>query len=560
MKKNMNTLKKEKSIKIVEKFKWLYEKAGVDYDMMMLILEHKLMMDKRRNPSIMNGNMNTTKNDGNRFKSALLLYGVLGLFISPIVVLNFNIMFQMTMFFGIFMFLIGTSFIADFAFVLLDVKDKNLLGVTGVSSKTINAAKLTNILIYMTSISIYFSLPSLFLSLRHGIFFALVFLIEIILINIFMILVTCFIYYLILKFFDGEKLKDVINGIQIVLSVGIMIIYQVIGRVFGSLEGVSSGFSVTRWFQWILPPLWFGAPLQIIGSGEVNISLITLSVLAIILPLISIGIYFKIAKKFEENIQKLNDNSYRGKDKTPLSFRVGNVLCRNNCERSFFNFTINIIKSERNFKLKTYPSLAMGFIFPFIFLLIDISDFNSFWAWKEMLPNTKLYYTIYMSVFCLAPIVMMVKYSDQCKAAWIYKAVPIEDMASIFKGVTKAIIYKMVCPIYILLSLIYVWLFGVKVIPNLIAIFLVLIALSLISVKAMDKHFPFSVSFKDGEKMDDLGNTFLIILLSAIFFGTQLAMDVYMKYGVYYFIGLMIILIGLLWYRICKGSYNKIKF
>ncbi len=560
MKKNSNTPKKEKSIKIVEKFKWLYEKAGVDYDMMMLILEHKLMMDKRRNPSIMNGNMNTTKNDGNRFKSALLLYGVLGLFIAPVVVLNFNIMFQMTMFFGIFMFLIGTSFIADFAFVLLDVKDKNLLGVTGVSSKTINAAKLTNILIYMTSISIYFSLPSLFLSLRHGIFFALVFLIEIILINIFMILVTCFIYYLILKFFDGEKLKDVINGIQIVLSVGIMIIYQVIGRVFGSLEGVSSGFSVTRWFQWILPPLWFGAPLQIIGSGEVNISLITLSVLAIIIPLISIGIYFKIAKKFEENIQKLNDNSYRGKDKTPLSFRVGNVLCRNNCERSFFNFTINIIKSERNFKLKTYPSLAMGFIFPFIFLLIDISDFNSFWAWKEMLPNTKLYYTIYMSVFCLAPIVMMVKYSDQCKAAWIYKAVPIEDMASIFKGVTKAIIYKMVCPIYILLSLIYVWLFGFKVILNLIAIFLVAIALSLISVKAMDKHFPFSVSFKDGEKMDDLGNTFLIILLSGIFFGFQLAMDVYINYGVYYFIGLMIILIGLLWYRICKGSYNKIKF
>lgn len=52
------------------------------------------------------------------------------------------------------MFVIGTSFIADFAYVLLDVRDKNLLGITGVSSKTINAAKITNILIYMTKLSL----------------------------------------------------------------------------------------------------------------------------------------------------------------------------------------------------------------------------------------------------------------------------------------------------------------------------------------------------------------------------------------------------------------------
>ncbi len=52
------------------------------------------------------------------------------------------------------MFVIGTSFIADFAYVLLDVRDKNLLGITGVSSKTINANKITNILIYMTKLSL----------------------------------------------------------------------------------------------------------------------------------------------------------------------------------------------------------------------------------------------------------------------------------------------------------------------------------------------------------------------------------------------------------------------
>lgn len=560
MKSKSSTPKKERSIRIVEKFKWLYEKAGVDYNMMMLILEHKLMMDKRRTPAIMSGNIDTKKSDEDKFKSALLMYGLSGAFMGLIIAIKFNIMIQMTLYFGIFMFFMGTSFISDFAYVLLDIKDKNLLGVTGVSSKTINAAKLTNILIYMTRLSIYFSFVGLLLSLRYGIFFTLVFFIEIIFINIFLILVTCFIYYIILKFFYGEKLKDIINGVQIFLTIGIMVMYQIVGRVFDVFEGIGSNFVITKWWQWLLPPLWFGAPLQIVESGQVNSSLIILSGLAIIVPLLSIGIYFKIAKKFEDNIQKLNNNSYRGKDKISLSFRVSNLLCRNKCEKSFFNFTINIMKSERNFKLKTYPSLAMGSILPFIFLVANIHDFSEFGAWKASLPNTKLYYTMYMAVFSLAAVVMMVKYSDQCKAAWIYKAVPIEDVASIFKGATKAVIYKMICPIYFLLSIIYVWLFGFRVIPNILAIFLVLVALSLISVRAMDKYFPFSVSFKNVEKMDDLGNMFIIILLSAIFFVIHLVMDCYLNHGVYYFMVIIIALIALLWHGICKGKYNKVKF
>lgn len=105
------------------------------------------------------------------------------------------------------MFVIGSSFIADFAYVLLDVRDKNLLGITGVSSKTINAAKITNILIYMTKLSLAYGGVGILVSLRYGILFTLVFILEIILINLFMILITAFIYYLVLKFLMEKSLK-----------------------------------------------------------------------------------------------------------------------------------------------------------------------------------------------------------------------------------------------------------------------------------------------------------------------------------------------------------------
>ncbi|HAT4112162.1 TPA: ABC transporter permease [Clostridium perfringens] len=548
-------MKKDKSLAVVHRLRGFYEKLGVDYEMMRLILETKLTMDKRRETTINMNNKSSDEKDNN-FGKALILYGVMGAFMSMLIIVKQNIMLQMAVYFGFFMFVIGSSFIADFAYVLLDVRDKNILGITGVSSKTINAAKITNILIYMTKLSLAYGGVGILVSLRYGILFTLVFILEIILINLFMILITAFIYYLVLKFFNGEKLKDIINVVQIVLTVGIMIMYQLVGRLFDILD-VGSRFTITSWWQGFIAPLWFAAPLEIIESGVIDKTLIIFTGLAILAPILSILIYFKIAKKFEDYIQKLNDNTYKGKDRTPFSFKIGNLVCRSSTEKSFFNFTVNIIKSERNFKLKTYPNIAMSLVFPFIFLFNFIRSYESFADWKNHMASSNEFFTLYICIFMLTPVILMVKYSDQFKASWIYKAVPIDDMASIFKGVYKGVFYKMILPVYIVLALVYLWVFGLRIIPQIIAILFVIIILNLITVKLMDKHLPFSVSFKDGEKMDDLGITLFIFMLSAIFGVVHYIIN-RLNYGVYIFILIELILIWILWTIISKSKYHKI--
>ena len=257
-------MKKDKSLAVVHRLRGVYEKLGVDYEMMRLILETKLTMDRRREHTINMNNKSSDEKD-NSFGKALILYGVMGAFMSMLIIIKQNIMLQMAVYFGFFMFVIGSSFIADFAYVLLDVRDKNLLGITGVSSKTINAAKITNILIYMTKLSLAYGGVGILVSLRYGILFTIVFILEIILINLFMILITAFIYYLVLKFFNGEKLKDIINVVQIILTVGIMIMYQLVGRLFDILD-VGSRFAITSWWQGFIAPLWFAAPFEIIES------------------------------------------------------------------------------------------------------------------------------------------------------------------------------------------------------------------------------------------------------------------------------------------------------
>ena len=52
------------------------------------------------------------------------------------------------------------------------------------------------------------------------------------LINIFVVVLKAILYIAILRFFDGEKLKDLINYVQIGLTLGLMIGYQVLIRSF----------------------------------------------------------------------------------------------------------------------------------------------------------------------------------------------------------------------------------------------------------------------------------------------------------------------------------------
>ena len=71
---------------------------------------------------------------------------------------------------------------------------------------------------------------------KHGVGFFLLFLIQIILISILILVTTSLIYLFMMKFLDGEKLKDMINMVQILLSVGIAIGYQFVVRSFDIID------------------------------------------------------------------------------------------------------------------------------------------------------------------------------------------------------------------------------------------------------------------------------------------------------------------------------------
>src|SRR5699024_8626232 len=317
-------------------------------------------------------------------------------------------------------FILMTSMISDFSSVLLDVRDKVVLDTKPVSGRTISLAKFTHVVIYMTQLTgALFLIPFVVSSIFHGLIFSLLLLLSLALITTFCIVLTALFYIMILKFFDGEKLRNLINYIQIFLSIAVVFIYQIIGRSFSLID---LSFSID-WACWhlLLPPLWFSAPFEVILSNNNQPGIIILASLAVIVPIFSLCLYFKMMPAFEQNLSKLLNSSTKQKEKKrSWSRMIAKWICKNQQERAVFGFAQSMFSHEREFKLKIYPALGISIALPIIMVvMMSIDGFG-------VNHNTDYLYG-YFSLLAIPNIIYMLKYSAKSKGAFIYRILPVQD-------------------------------------------------------------------------------------------------------------------------------------
>lgn len=533
-----------RTLKILDRFKGLFVKFGVDYPNMRKILRIKLMMDQRRVPTIFNQSAKNKKNKdtrkSNSFIGSLWLYALFGLFTIPFILMGNNYIFQMSIFFGIVMFIVMSSMISDFSSVLLDIRDKNILHTKPIDKKTISTAKMVHISIYLFFLTgAIAAIPIIVGLFKQGILFFIIALVELVLINLLIVIITALLYMLILKFFDGEKLKDIINYVQIGLSLALMIGYQVLIRSFEIID--INIVLAPKWWQIFIIPMWYAAPFELLLNGHTNGYFIVFSVLAIVMPLISIWIYLRLVPAFEENLQKLTNQSFsKIRKRNKLSESLLKLICSNKDERAFFRFTSLMMRQERDFKLKVYPSLGFSFVIPFIFIYSSISTGE-----HKNLSSSNTFLTIYFSMIIIPTVIMMLRYSGKYKGAWIYKMVPIKDYSTFFRGTLKAFLVKLYLPIYLLLSVVFLLIFGMRIVPDLIIVLLNSCLYTIICFLTMKKVLPFSESF-DAVKQSDGWKVFLLYLIVGVFTGIHY-LSISINYGIYGYIVLIFITNLLIW-------------
>jgi ABC-2 type transport system permease protein len=479
-----------KTLQLLDKFRLLFVKMGIDYDVMRKILHIKLTMDERKVPTIFNQNKKKENQKYGYIKS-LWIYVLFGLVLIPLMGFGENFLFQLSIAYAMIIFLIMTSLISDFSSVLLDVRDKSILSTKPISAKTINAAKFMHIFIYLSYLTLALTAIPLIVSLfTQGIVFFILTGLEIQLMNLLIVAFTAILYIAILRFFDGEKLKDMINYVQIALSLMLMIGYQVLIRSF---EFVDLNMTVTfHWWSLFLVPMWFAAPYELILHGDTSLLTVIYSILALIIPIISIGIYIKLIPTFERNLQKLLSTSKSKKEKNNrLKSFLLTLVCSTHEERAFYRFATLMMKQEREFKLKVYPSLGFSFIIPFIFMF----TFNRSEEVDYALSMS--YLNIYFSMLIIPSAVLFLGHSAKYKAAWIYKTLPLKDYTDLQKGSLKAFLIKLYIPLFLVLSVIFSYIYGIRIIPDLLVVLVTSWLYTIICFVTMSNKIPFTKPYDE---------------------------------------------------------------
>jgi ABC-2 type transport system permease protein len=535
-------MKEFRTLLFLDWFRGIFEKMGFDYPALRRILQVKFTTDQRRVPTVFQqqGKKGKESKDENRFIKSLWVYALFGLFIIPFVLIGENYIFQMSIAFAVIMFIIMTSMISDFSVVILDIRDNTILFTKPVEKKTISLAKTIHVCVYLFFLTAAMTLIPLIVALiNQGLWFFLLFLAGIVLSDILIVVFTALLYYLILKYFDGEKLKDIINYVQIGLSIGLAVGYQVVARSFEFVD-LQVAFTA-QWWQVFFPPMWFGSLFEWVLNGENSTLIILFSVMALLFPFAALGIYIKILPTFEKNLQKLNSHGgKRRKKPNPIGKSLMKLMCYSREERAFYQFAHYMMKNEREFKLKVYPGLGFAIVLPFIFVFNHLM-MSSF----EDLSSSKVYLSIYASLIVIPTVVMQLGYSGKYKGSWIYKVAPVERHTPIHKGTLKAFLAKLFIPLYFVMAVCFLVLFGMKLLPGLIVVLVSAFIYTVVCYKLLSDGLPFSESF-DGVKQSDGWKVLPFYIIIGAFIGLHV-LSLTFDYGIYVYLVLLLVVNFVVW-------------
>ena len=476
------------SLKILDLFRPIFEAFGVEYEKMRLIVSMKLTLDKRKN--------NSSENK-NSLMQSVILYLVIGLVASRIIVMPIDIMTKMTVLFALIFVMLLTCFITDFSSVILDTYDRHIIGITDVKDITLNMAKIVHIIIYISIISLSISAFSIIMILMaYNIGFCLLFILCMILMDFLLIMMTSVIYYLLIKIFKGEKLKDVLNLFQIFMILVFSIMYYFITSSLSDIQ-INYTFSINA-YDLFIPFMWFASLFCVIFYGKIQTLYIIMAILGIIVPILSILIYIKLTPAFERNLDKLEQVSYNEKDsKSKKSFasKLANKICKNNEEKSFFEFIYTNLSRDREFKTRVYPTLASGIIMPLVLLFVTYDRSISIMEYLKSLSTINNFLNIYLAVILLQNCILLLKYSKEYEASFIYDVLPISKKKNIYSAEFKVIIIKLFLPVFIIIGIPYLILFKSKFIVHLLIAFVSTIFISMGTFRVNDKSLPFSEDY-----------------------------------------------------------------
>jgi hypothetical protein len=262
-----------------------------------------------------------------------------------------------------------------------------------------------------------------------------------------------------------------------------------------------------------IPSYWFAAAWQIFHQGVSGAGLVRISaaIMAFILPILSLWamvVYF--GPSFNRKLADISTSGSESENQGPIQQPVAasnlrkttgkkyyqwlsEKFTRRGAEKMGFEFTWLLTARSRDFKLKTYS--GMGYIVVYLIIMIfsrnkvGFSELSS----SEYKQKLLLLSSVYITMFFMLGALTNSKSSDKYKAAWIFYISPIPFPGSIITGTVKSLLLKFCAPVFLVVTMLGIWLLGWIAIPNMLLAMGNLVAMTYLTAYIAINEIPFSV-------------------------------------------------------------------
>ena len=500
---------------IVRLFKIPLQWLGVDYPQFEILMRIKLTMDFRSSPS----GFQTSTRKKRTFIYQLFTYSVLGLLFGVAAFSIGDLVLSLTIFFSIVMVSLTMTLLSEFTSVLFDQRDNYILLPRPVSHRTLLMFRLVHIQFYIGFIALALSLAAgVLMAVKYKGIATIIYFFAVGLSIWITLIFTTFIYLLISKAVNGERFKDFISYTQIVIAVLIFGAYQLLPRLMDShiLTNVSMSFS---WWTYLIPPAWLAALVKMSLLTDPTTPLLVLSSLAILVP--AGGAFFLVrflSKGFGDILAEGSAGSAipqkTGTLRTRFADKINNFFCISDIEKAGWNLAVATTKRDRKFKQAVYPYFGIMIVFAVVILKPDLTNLAV--SLQENNQFSKYLFIVIVG-FSVNAAFIQLPYTDSPEAAWIYRALPLKEYGHIMTGALKAILSRFFIPVYLLLTIPCIILWGATIMPQLILSGLGNILIVMLPVLFQKMELPFTRA----RDMQQKGtNSLLAILSMALMFIT----------------------------------------
>ena len=441
------------ALTVVRCLRWPIRMCGVDYPRFMTLLTAHTILDERRGTR-QSGDGGARS--GSPWSAGLLMSCIVNLIMgvfagaalfipNPVLALGIHQ--------GIVFVFAMMILIADYSSVLLDDTDTAVVAPLPVADRTVVAARVAHIAVYLGVVLGSLVLPGLLLGClaRPALTFVPIYLLCNVLTITLAVAVGFGFFLLAMRFFDVERFRNLLVYVQVGVSISFFAGFQILPKLVGrglekDLDALQNRILELAPY---LPPMHQGGLLALVeGDGAPGTWL--LAGLALGLPLLAFVILVLLSSRgFLRGVSRGAAASKAEREVRPRRSWLRNLLIGDQQGRAGFDFFRALSRRERDYRLRTYPMIAIALVIGIAF------SFRG----GEFRNPVMMCSAIYLLGLYVPAFLMHARSSENWNARWLLVVAPMDRPGRFVAGAMLALVATTFLPVFVVFFLL-IWAVG----------------------------------------------------------------------------------------------------